>query len=458
MAQRRITGAGFFRAAGTDTVLHLILGTGRRSLGFPFTVGMRNHIAILEGLRSCFTTHARLVVNRLFTAVCRNEIFLACHFFGVGVNVSVTKSDGYCRVIERGIFHRRDLQSGGVGSKGKQGIAAYGVNVLFDVPVIQGNSDHAVIIPSFALTPIISDRTVFCYTQNGFPIDLQGCRPIKLYRDILAGYDLHHIFILYVFALKNRRKDAQSAQFSGTVEDHKAQGVFLSQPLLAGRGDHTAAIVPSVHGRRDPDLFVCMGVTVYCHRCVCGLVMKQQTLDGDGSVIHRFIGGFPKLITHLTAVAVNSVTHTVKENTLLPINNNGRKILQILIDTECGRCTLLLSQIPNKVITASAGIIIDVVLQWNIPDGIGKAVQCPVATTKDHIVINLQSTQKRRIVCDLRHIDQLTAWIQRIQSLGIFFTLAGTGKGVIQNVGCHGNVPSFSIYEYISEANSRRLS
>lgn len=133
-------------------------------------------------------------------------------------------------------------------------------------------------------------------------------------------------------------------------------GQFSAFPVLAGHRFHTAAIVTAMHGRRDPDLFVCMGNTVHCNGCISGLESTQQALDGDLCIIDRILGFLPELISFLAAIAIQTKTHGIEKTILFPLNHNRGKILKIQLSVSSDESRQINFDNRPKVILSASGM------------------------------------------------------------------------------------------------------
>lgn len=61
---------------------------------------------------------------------------------------------------------------------------------------------------------------VFCYIQDGFSVNLEGCGAVESYRNVVPGEDFDEFSVPDVFALENGWEDQQGFQLVCAVHYH----------------------------------------------------------------------------------------------------------------------------------------------------------------------------------------------------------------------------------------------
>ena len=62
--------------------------------------------------------------------------------------------------------------------------------------------------------------SIFCYIRNGFPINLQGCGPVKFYGDFVAGMYRNHVLMQHMLALEYTWEHTKGAQSACAMEHY----------------------------------------------------------------------------------------------------------------------------------------------------------------------------------------------------------------------------------------------
>ena len=260
----------------------------------------------------------------------------------------------------------------------------------------------------------------------------------------MSRCDGDHFGMLYVLSLENGGEDEERFELSGAEQDDRGNGAFGVQAVLR-RGDiHAAAVVATVHGRGKPDLFVGLGDAVNGDGCGGGLVVEQQSLDGDAGVVDGLVGFFRQLVADLTAVAVNAVADAIEEPVALSVDGYGGKVPDVF--GEGNESCFGGGNILAEVVPAAHGVVEEILRVGQVGCEIDEFVQGTVPAGNHQLVIFADACEKFRIILDFADVAeiQLPVTEQLMQSLGAVKAFSAAGERVVENVN-HIGSPSFCL-------------
>lgn len=173
--------------------------------------------------------------------------------------------------------------------------------------------------------------------------------------------------------------------------------------------------------------------------------VKEQTLDGDRGIVDLLAGDIAQLVAHFTAVAVNAVAYAVEHTVALAVDGGYGKILYVIVDAY-GRISFLKAEIVPEVVSASGGVIVDVVAERKPVGVVDEPVERSVASCDDDTVILGKRCEKGFIAFNGGHVaeDKFIVFHDVFQLHGILGAVSVSGVRVIEYVvSWHGSILSF---------------
>lgn len=237
---------------------------------------------------------------------------------------------------------------------------------------------------------------IFCHAAERLAVDLQWPRLVKTHRDLMAVQNVHALCMAHVSSGKDGRENRQRSELAAALHDHHGHCSVLAQPVLRRRGHHAAAIKTAVHRRREPDLSEFMPHTVNRDHRVCRFVMKQQALDRNGRVIDLFSACIAQRVAFFTAVAVNAVSDAVQKAVCMAASLHERELFPIEVDADRLR-PLFQTEVTQKIVPASDGVIIDRIGEHRLRRVVQKAIERAVTACEDHLCRRPDAVEKIRI-------------------------------------------------------------
>lgn len=136
-------------------------------------------------------------------------------------------------------------------------------------------------------------------------------------------------------------------------------------------------------------MLVAFGLAVHCHLRCGAVVPEQKPLDGNGGVVDRLVRGGSDLVSHLTAVPVNTVPDAVDEVPGHAVDMNHRQILHVRVEQKglVGREFPLLvtvQQVVKEVVAASRGKVVDIPARISASQGIDEPIDGAVSAGQDY--------------------------------------------------------------------------
>ena len=212
-----------------------------------------------------------------------------------------------------------------------------------------------------------------------------------------------HALFLYVLALEDGGERHKGGDPSLSVEQHDRNGAVHVKSVLLGSRHHTSAVVPSLHGRCDPDVFIGIFHAVNGHGGSFGLEVEKQTFYSDGGIVDRLIGSKAHFITYLTAVTVYTEAHVVEKAVFFAVNGGNGQPTKILLNGK-RRVRALFSNILKEIVTGTHSIVEHVAFDLYTHGIVGKTVQGTVAAAEHNTVI-FRFIGKKRCVLQLGYIQ-----------------------------------------------------
>lgn len=252
--------------------------------------------------------------------------------------------------------------------------------------------------------------------------------------------------MLHMLALENGGEHHQGLQLARAVIDHHGQLPAWVGPVLIRGRHHAAAIVPSEHGRSQPDLLEFMPDPVHGNDGIGGLIVEQQALDGDGGIVDGLVALFSLLIAHLAAVAVDAVADAVQESVALALHLHGGQAQQIFFQRE-GFAALGLAQVREEIVAAAGGVIINFIRDVQALRVVDEPIQGAVSAGKDDPGLRIQTCKQLGIVVNFGHILVFQAVAQEhfAQVAGLPSGCAVASMGIKEDQVGHGQLPFLSI-------------
>lgn len=101
----------------------------------------------------------------------------------------------------------------------------------------------------------------------------------------------HHLVVADMRSFENGGKHCQGFQLALAVHHHGGYGSVRVQPSLCWGGYHAAAIVAAIHSGGKPHMVIGVRLSVHRHHGAGGLIVEQQTIDGNGGLKQHPVGG-----------------------------------------------------------------------------------------------------------------------------------------------------------------------
>ena len=206
--------------------------------------------------------------------------------------------------------------------------------------------------------------------------------------------------MLDVLALEDGGEGHEGRETAFAVEEHDRQLACGIHTILRGGGIHAATVVAALHGGSQPSLLIGEFLAVHNYGGCGGLVVEQQTLDGDGGVVYGLVGLSLLLsVSDLTAVSVDTKAYVVEEAVALALDFHEGQILYV---GEKGERLVvgLQIQVAEEIIARAAGSIKNLTGDCKPFGVIDKTVDGTVTAAQDDGVVPLQGSKKISVIRD----------------------------------------------------------
>ena len=219
---------------------------------------------------------------------------------------------------------------------------------------------------------------------------------------------LHHLdYLLFdVLTLEDGGEVDEGVDLARAVHHHTGDVALGIEAVLMGSRHHSAAVEATLHSGREPCLFKLEPLAVDLNHGIGGLVVEEQTLDGDRGVVDWLVGLLLLPVALLAAIAVDAVAYAVDELARLALYGNGGQIGYVLVYLRGSVAGLFLKVVP-KVVAAARREIEHLVFDIVAVRVVDEVVECAVAAAQTHLVVGSDALEERVVALKGDYIDEL---------------------------------------------------